>query len=58
MVRELKGKEAAIKWGMIRNEKRESKKATFTYDKENRAYQESLRHQFLEYVSARHFEDA
>lgn len=58
MVRELKGKEAAIKWGMVRNEKRETKKAAFAYDKENRAYQESLRRQFLDYLSARHFEDA
>ena len=58
MVRELKGKEAAIKWGMLRNEKRDAQKASKAFDKENRAYQGSLRRQFLDYVSARHFEDA
>jgi uncharacterized protein YjaZ len=58
MVRDLKGKEQAIKWGIVRNEKREVKKSKLVSDKENREYQEVLRKQFLEFISARQYEDA
>ena len=43
---------------MARNEKRDAKKVSVYQDKENREYQETLRRQFIEFLSSRQFEDA
>lgn len=58
MVRELKGKEQAIRWGIHRNEKKEASKISIAQDKENREYDEIIRRQFLEFISAKKTEDA
>jgi hypothetical protein len=57
MVRELKGKEQAIKWGIVRNDKKEVKKIKTQDEKEHRDYYEQMRKDFLEFVSAQHTED-
>jgi hypothetical protein len=43
MVRDLKGKEQAIKWGIHRNEKKEAARNITGQDKENREYNEMIR---------------
>lgn len=57
MVRELKGKEQAIKWGIIRNDKKEVKKVHQQLDKEQRDYYEIVRRQFIDFVSQKRVED-
>ncbi len=43
MVRELKGKEQAIKWGIIRNDKKDTKRLQTQIDKEQREYYDIVR---------------
>jgi hypothetical protein len=43
MVRELKGKEQAIKWGITRNDKREIVKKEKLSEKQNMDYYETVR---------------
>ena len=52
MVRQLKGKEQAIKWGIQRNDKKEVKKVTQQVNIQQREYYEVFRKQFIEFVSA------
>ena len=51
MVRELKGKEQAIKWGILRNEKKVVKKTNENEDANHRKYYEEIRRQFIEFIS-------
>jgi hypothetical protein len=51
MVRELKGKEQAIKWGIVRNDKKEVDKIEKEREKEQREYYSVIRRQFLDFLS-------
>jgi hypothetical protein len=51
MVRQLKGKEQAIKWGIIRNDKKLLSKNNKLIDKEQREYYDIVRRQFIDFVS-------
>ncbi len=57
MVRELKGKEKAIKWGIVRNDKKEVTKINKANDFEQRQYYETIRRQFIDFVTNRKHED-
>ena len=57
MVRELKGKEQAIKWGIVRNDKKEVEKIEKQRGKDHREYYEVIRRQFIEFVSSKKIED-
>jgi hypothetical protein len=51
MVRELKAKEQAIKWGIVRNDKKEVTKIEKEREIEQREYYAVIRRQFLDFLS-------
>jgi hypothetical protein len=57
MVRELKGKEQAIKWGIVRNDKKEVQKIEKLTQQENIEYYEEIRRQFIEFIQSKRVED-
>jgi hypothetical protein len=57
MVRELKGKEQAINWGIIRNDKKEITKINKRDEIERREYYKVVRKQFIEFLQCRQVED-
>jgi hypothetical protein len=57
MVRELKGKEQAIKWGIVRNDKKEVQKIDKLTQQEHIEYYEEIRRQFIEFIQSKRVED-
>ena len=57
MVRELKGKEQAIKWGIVRNDKKEVQKIEKMTQQEHIEYYEEIRRQFIEFIQSKRVED-
>lgn len=51
MVRELKGKEKAIKWGIERREKKEEIDKKKVIEKDHRYYYDVMRRQFIDFIS-------